>query len=84
MDRGRKNLEAHGNRVDFVISHCLPQTLVSMYFRFGNKPDVLTHYFDDLHRNGLRIGAWYCGHYHADQWLLNKFRVLYHDIIRIV
>lgn len=84
MDRGRKNLEAHGNRVDFVISHCLPQTLVYIFFRFGNKADVLTNYFNELMQNGLQIGAWHCGHYHVDRWLLNKFRVLYHDIIRIV
>lgn len=82
MDRGRRNLEAQGNRVDFVISHCLPQTLACIFF--GGKADALTLYFNALMQNGLQIGVWYCGHYHADQWLNNRFRVLYRDIIRIV
>lgn len=82
MERGRKNLEDYGNRVDFVISHCLPQTLVHIFFR--GEADVLTMYFNDLMQNGLQIGSWYCGHYHIDRWLMNKFRVLYDDIIRIV
>lgn len=82
MERGRKNLEDHGNRVDFVISHCLPQTLVHILFR--GEADVLTTYFNDLMQNGLQIGSWYCGHYHIDQWLMYKFRILYDDIIRIV
>lgn len=82
MERGRKNLEANGNRVDFVISHCLPQTLVHIFL--GAEADILTMYFNDLMQNGLQMGSWYCGHYHKDQWLMNKFRVLYHNIIRIV
>lgn len=82
MDRGRRNLEAHGNRVDFVVSHCLPQTLV--HILVGGKADSLTIYFNMLMQNGLQVGSWYCGHYHTDQWLINRFRVLYHDIIRIV
>ena len=82
MDRGRKNLKVYGNRVDFVISHCLPQTLAHIFF--SAEADTLTTYFDDLVRNGLQMDSWYCGHYHVDQWLTDKFRVLYHDKIRII
>lgn len=57
MDPGRRNLEKHGNCVDFVISHCLPQTLVYIFFQFPNKADMMTVYFNDLMKNGLQIGA---------------------------
>lgn len=83
MERGQKSLEEHGNRVDFMVTHCLSQTLLNIFFH-GEKSDCLTMYLNSLMQNGLQINSWYCGHYHTDQWLLNKYRVLYHDIIRIV
>lgn len=84
MERGRRNLAAHDNRVDFVISHCLPNTLIYLFFRASHKCDMLTGYFNGLLQDGLQFGTWYAGHYHTDVWLMHRFRVLYRDIIRIV
>ena len=83
LSRGRKNLAEHGNRVDFVISHCLPQALTHFLPGSGGDTNVLTDYFDDLMENGLQFGAWYCGHYHMDRWLTDQFCILYHNIIMI-
>lgn len=84
LSRGRKNLAEHGNRVDFVISHCLPQALTQFLPDSGGNTNVLTDYFDDLMQNGLQFGAWYCGHYHMDRWLTDQFCILYHDIIKVI
>ena len=81
MERGRRSLREHGNRVDYVISHCLPHTQAALFL--GAEADCLSTYFDDLLQNGLQMQKWYCGHYHVDRQLMNRFHVLHDDIIRI-
>lgn len=73
-----------GNQVDFVISHCLPQSLTGDIPRVGKDPDVLTAYFDELLQNGLQFDKWYCGHYHVDRQLRERFSILYRNMIRIL
>lgn len=82
MQRGIQNLEQHGYQVDYVISHCLPQTVAATGGFF--KPDALTEYFDELIFNGLTFKEWHCGHYHKDIRLLDKYYIHYHGIERLV
>ena len=63
MDRGRESLMRCGNRVDFVVSHCLPQSVVE---ELGFEGDILTRYFQSLIDDGLEFGEWHSGHYHLD------------------
>lgn len=83
MDFGRKTLEENGNKVDFVVSHCCPQEIAS-YFSGGlYKPDELTRYFNEI-KNSVDFKAWFFGHYHFDDKFLDKYIVLYDQIIRII
>lgn len=82
MDFGLKTLEEHDYKVDYVISHCLPQAIaVVMGYRGA---DILTMYFNKLIENGLEFKEWYAGHYHRNERVLGKYYVLYEDILRIV
>ena len=81
MERGRRSLQEYCNRVDYVISHCLPYTQASLCLGAG--ADRLSIYFDELIQTGLQMQMWYCGHYHVDRQLTGRFRVLYDDMIRI-
>lgn len=81
MERGRRSLREYGNRVDYVISHCLPYTQAFLFMGAG--ADRLSLYFDDLMQSNLQMQMWYCGHYHVDRQLTERFRVLYDDIVRI-
>ena len=83
MERGVKNLKTVDYKVDFVISHALPQQIVSCIYR-GSKPDAITDYFNELLNDGLDFQQWYAGHYHFEDRLFGKYNVLYHSIIRIV
>lgn len=81
MNRGIANLEAVNMKVDFVISHCLPQSIASMLGFYT--PDILTRYFDGLLNAGLMFGRWICGHYHINK-NVDQYTILYEKIERIV
>lgn len=84
MAEGVKNLKAHDYKIDYVISHCLPQSIAAMFGFFGG--DRLTNYFDSL-VGKLKFEEWFAGHYHKDEFgCLDhcRYRILYNDIVRVV
>ena len=83
MLRGLSALRANDYRVDYVISHCCPQSIATMMSPKFSQPDKLTKYFDEVSRT-IDFSKWYCGHYHGDDYLLGKYRLLYHKIERII
>lgn len=84
MQHGVETLERNDNTVDYVITHCLPQEVASVFSMGLYEPDALTMYFNKLLHDGLRFDRWYCGHYHINRRIIGKFDVLYDSIIRIV
>lgn len=64
MENGRRRLEACRWHVDYVLSHCAPQSVVDALGMEGYPPDCLTQYFDELLEHGLSYRKWYFGHYH--------------------
>lgn len=81
MERGRRNLDAVGYEVDYVVSHCLPQSISSMLGYYTS--DKLTVYFDDLLDNGLKFRRWYSGHYHVNRDV-DQYTILYEKIERVL
>lgn len=82
MERGRQALARCGNKVDFVVSHCLPQSVSA---ELGYKDsDVIVKYFQNLLDSGLTFSEWYCGHYHVERRLHCEYQVLYGSIMRII
>lgn len=84
MQRGRNNLKKVNYKVDYVISHCLPQSIVIALYGGKTDSDILTKYFEKLLDNGLEFKSWYCGHYHREMNLFGKYNILYNDIERII
>lgn len=82
MELGLETLTNNNWKVDYVISHCLPQEICSI---LGFKvADSLTCYFNELLRNRLSFKEWHAGHYHRQERILGKFYVHYEDIVRII
>lgn len=81
MELAEKNLINSDYKVDYVITHCLPQSVVTACGFYGS--DTLTTFFENLLNKGLQFNKWYCGHYHFESEVLNKFVVKYHKIERI-
>lgn len=79
---GLKSLGEHDWKVDFVITHCLPQMVASAYGY--HEPDAATQYFNAVLESGTEFKDWFCGHYHRDDDYMGKYHVRYYRIERIV
>ena len=83
LQEGLRNLRKHGNRVDYIISHCAPSGLQEALMRLLNNysyPDnALTQYLQTLSET-VDFTAWFCGHYHR-QLSAGKYHVLSETII---
>lgn len=82
MEEGRKNLEAHGNEVDFIVSHCCAASTLALLSQGSYKPDRLNWYFEEI-RQKAEFKKWFFGHYHDNQNVNAEEILLYEQIIRI-
>jgi len=83
MEFGLKTLADNGNKVDYIVSHCCPQEVASIFSHGSYKPDQLTQYFNDV-KNTVEFDKWFFGHYHDNQQILGNFYLLYEQIVRVV
>lgn len=83
MEIGRMNLQAAGNKVDYIISHCASTSTAACISQGFYKPDVLTDYLEEICRS-TDYKKHFCGHYHIDRNVWGKEIILYEQIIRIV
>lgn len=83
IQNAEKNLAKVDYKVDYVITHCAPQSIVAFLYMSHSEPDKLTSYFEYLsHR--LNFRNWFFGHYHEDKKVLDKYILLYDQIVRIL
>lgn len=83
MEFGIKTLEENGNKVDFIVSHCCPQEIVSIFSKGIYKSDNLTEYFNKI-ANTVDFDKWFFGHYHSNVQILDKYIMLYEQIVRVL
>lgn len=83
MDEGRRNLEANGNKVDFIVTHCVYSSMQAYIGGGMYHPDYLTKYFEKIVRE-IDYGHWFFGHYHENRNFAGNSILLYEQIIRIV
>lgn len=82
-EEGLRNLERAGKKVDFIVSHCAPSHVQDIVSDGLYMEDDLTHYLD-LQSQTVSFGKWFFGHYHDNRNVLDRFYLLYEQIIRIV
>ena len=80
MERGLKELEKHGNRVDYIVSHCGPQDVVSAAGFTDSDP--LTLYFNTIAKD-TDFKKWFFGHYHDNRQIMSRWVMLYEQVVRI-
>ncbi len=83
MEEGLGNLEAAGNAVDYIVTHCAPTGIQSLLSDGEYRPDRLTDYFEKLSQN-VRFRNWFFGHYHDNRVIEKRFALLYEQIVRIL
>ena len=92
IENAWKNLEKQNYQVDYIVTHCCPNTLlfevamkkyrnIEVAENYEDK-NMLTELLDTI--NGkVKYKKWFFGHYHEDMEILDKHILLYHQIIRI-
>ena len=83
MAFGLQTLKEHNNKVDFIITHCCPQHVASVFSNGIYKADDLTRYFNIVSET-VDFQKWFFGHYHDNRNIMSKFIMLYEQIIRCV
>lgn len=82
MEEGRRNLAAHGNAVDFIVTHCCASSTQAVLGKGLFKPDILTVYLEEI-RQKTTFKKWFFGHYHDNVNVNAEEILLYEQTIRI-
>ena len=82
MRRGFANLARYDNKVDYIISHCLPSGLQYVLKKGTYQADSVT-FFHEAVFNCVEFKHWYCGHYHYNIDTDPRVTVIFSRIIRI-
>ena len=82
-DLADKNLAARGMKVDNIVTHTAPFTVIqALRFSLYDQEFLLDSYLDRI-RETVEFGHWYFGHFHTDRTFLGKYTVLYDDMIKL-
>jgi len=79
-ETARRNLDACGWKVDWIISHCGPSSIVDIIGRGMYQHDKLTDFLEEV-KERCAHDYWFFGHYHDDRPIMRKYLLLYQQII---
>lgn len=87
INEGRANLEKVGNKVDYIITHTMPSSVIRLlgYYIDDKMPDKhFTDFLDEV-RTTVTYQKWLAGHFHKDQLANNSdnIRILYNSVVAI-
>ena len=81
------NLERYNFKVDYVLTHAVPEDIAEIVLKNGLN---VTNIYDDPNAKALSVilsdikfKKWYFGHYHIDYKVNNLFQCLYTSIIKL-
>ena len=83
MQNGIKNLEKHNWKIDYIITHSPPASIIALLGHGLYEQDILTKYLEDV-RSKLDYKRHFMGHMHDNRQINEKDILLYEQIIRIV
>ena len=84
METGVINLTKYNNKVDYIITHCLPSSILDKFDKWCPQHDTLNNYLEKMIVQEVEFKKWFCGHYHVDRSFDNqKYNILYKDIIEL-
>jgi len=76
------NLTRYNNNVDYILSHCAPDSIHDAIGHGYYIHDKLTNFLEVV-RQTVTFNHWYFGHYHQDNDWNNKYSCLYNRIIEL-
>jgi len=78
---GIANLEKHNNKVDYILTHSAPNSVIKNHFKLYPIDDPSIKFHERTLEN-IQFKHWYFGHYHLNE-THNKFTCLYDDVIQL-
>lgn len=82
MQNGINNLEKHNWKVDYILSHTPPASVIALLGHGLYEQDKLTKYLEDI-RSKTEFKRHWMGHMHVNRQVNDKDILLYEQIIRI-
>ena len=79
----RRNLERANHEVDFIITHCAPDSIQDELSGGSYLHDDLTRFLEEV-KNTTKFQSWLFGHYHRNESIRNKYALLYEQIVQII
>lgn len=83
MEHGWKNLEAHGFKVDYILTHTAPASHIALLGMGLYSVDDFERYLEEV-RVKTEYKNWFFGHMHDDRRINGKDYLLWEQIIRIL
>lgn len=83
MQEGLRNLQKHGNKVDFIVTHCCSNSTQQLLGGSAYQMDRQTEYLEQI-KNQTSFQKWFFGHYHDNVNVNEKEILIYEQIIRIL
>ncbi len=75
----RHSLERADWRVDHIVTHCAPSSIVTKLGYGSYDCDKLTDFLEEV-KNRTQFRSWYFGHYHRSERIGDRFTLLWEDI----
>ena len=79
----RRNLERVNYKVDYIITHCAPNSVQDQLSGGKHPHDPLTAFLEEI-KNKTSFQSWMFGHYHADRRVNDQFLMLHEKIVQII
>lgn len=79
--RATENLLAHNKKVDYVLSHQAPRSLIQLMKHTPDPHDMELTGFLDWIWYEVKFKHWFFGHWHLDEEVHPKATALYYDVV---
>ena len=84
FENAATNLKKYNDKVDYIISHTGPNSLVHHLFPYEDATDLVTNFLEKYVNDCVEFKRWFLGHFHIDRSYINqKYNILYNDIIEL-
>ena len=82
-EEARCNLERIHYEVDYVITHCAPNSIVDILGNGGYVHDHLTGFLEEV-KERAKFHYWLFGHYHDNKIIDDRFVLLWEQMVQVV
>lgn len=83
MKNGIRSLNVVNHNVNYIITHCPPQSIMELFDNYTYSKDYLTMYLEKI-KEETEYDKWIFGHMHENKQIDDKHICLYEQIIRLL